>query len=111
MVALLEGARDHETPGKVISNTPSVNQVNGTKRLDPYLLYLSVIKTLPLNSASVIGHLFLFCKTLLCHIYLKEGELQLLQNFLTGPYLIILICMLELIPPLYPAYSPFPLPF
>ena len=77
MVALLEGARDHETPGEVISNTPSVNQVNGTKRLDPYLLYLSVIKTLPLNSASVIGHLFLFCKTLLCHIYLKEGELQL----------------------------------
>ena len=89
-------------PGKVISNTPSVNQVNGTKRLDPYLLYLSVIKTLPLNSASVIGHLFLFCKTLLCHIYLKEGELQLLQNFLTGPYLNILICTLELIPPLYP---------
>ena len=97
--------RDQETPGKVISDAPSVNQVNGTKRLDPYLLYLSVIKTLPLNSASVIGHLFLFCTTLPCHIYLKEGELQLLQNFLTGPYLIILICMLELIPPLYPAYS------
>lgn len=72
MVALLEGARDQENPGKVISNAPSVNQVNGTKRLDPYLLYLSVIKTLPLNSASAIGHLFLFCKTLPCHIYLKE---------------------------------------
>ena len=107
MVALLEGARDHETPGKVISKAPSVNQVNGTKRneilliftyiisLDPYLLYLSVIKTFPLNSASATGHLFLFCKTLPCHIYLKEGELQLLQNFLTGPYLIILICMFE----------------
>ena len=118
MGALLEGARDQETPGKVISNAPSVNQVNGTKRneilpiftyiisLDPYQLYLSVIKTLPLNSASAIGHLFLFCKTSPCHIYLKEGELQPLQNFLTGPYLIILICMFELIPPLYPAYSP-----
>lgn len=107
MVALLEGARDQETPGKVISNAPSVNQVNGTKwnkilriftyiiSLDPYLL--------PLNSASATGHLFLFWKTLPCHIYLKEGELQLLKIFLTGPYLIILICMLELIPPLYPA--------
>ena len=44
MVALLEGARDHETPGKVISNAPSVNQVNGTKRLDPYLLYQVSLK-------------------------------------------------------------------
>lgn len=39
MAALLEGARDHETPGKVISNAPSVNQVNATKRNEILLIF------------------------------------------------------------------------